>query len=134
MTRGAAQAEVEEYDTERDLTPYVDKEPTVKLQDYHEWLENVLGIKIDIQSMFLGVTLYPDFQRSDFNRNRTAERRAERAAEAEARSSSNGKSETEDGSPAPKRRGRPPKAAAEAEPAKAPKRRGRPKAGAAAPF
>jgi hypothetical protein len=128
MARAAAPA-AEVADTERDITGYVDKAPTAKMEDYHEWLEAALDTKIDKQSMFLGVTLYPDFQRSEFNRNRTAARR-------EARQAANG---AEDEAPAPKtaRRGRPAAAAKEpkAAAAKTPKRgRGRPAASAAAPY
>jgi hypothetical protein len=131
MAKVAAPA-AEEYDVERDLTGYLDKAPTAKMEDYHEWLEGVLGVEIDKDSMFLGVTLYPDFQRSNFNRGRTAARREARAA---------GNGETEAEAPAkatPAKRGRPPKAAAaKATPAKAtPAKRGRGRAaaGTAAPY
>jgi hypothetical protein len=64
----------------RDISAYKDKAPTAKMVDYHEWLEDQLGVKLDLRSVYAGVTLYPEFQKSDFNKERTAARRAERTA------------------------------------------------------
>jgi hypothetical protein len=129
MAKVAAPA-ADEYDVERDLTGYLDKAPTAKMEDYHEWLEGVLGVEIDKDSMFLGVTLYPDFQRSQFNRGRTAARR-------EARAAGNGEAEAETETPAkatPARRGRPPGKAAAGKATPAKRGRGKAAAGTAAPY
>jgi len=126
-----AQAEPEPEAEGRDLSAYADKEPTVKIQDYHEWLgEQFPDLDLDLQSVYLGVTLYPDFQKSDFNRTRTAQRR-------EARAQDNGAADEAEAAPA-KGRGK----AAAAKPATGgttgrrgkPAGRGRGRATADAPF
>ena len=48
--------------------------------DFHQWLEESVGIKLDLRSVALGGTLRMEFQRSDFNKEQRAARRAERAA------------------------------------------------------
>jgi len=134
MPRGRAAAPAATAAEARDLSGYKDKDPTAKMVDYHEWLEQELGIKMDLRSVYVGVTLYPEFQKSDFNKERTAARRAERTA-------GNGTPAPAPAAEAPKPRGRPKGGTTGKRevpaPATAGKRgRGRPKASttAAAPF
>jgi hypothetical protein len=74
-----AEPEPEEDLEEKDYTVYADKEITATMVDFHEWLEEVTGAKLDLRSVALGGTLRMEFQKSDFNRERRAERQAERA-------------------------------------------------------
>ena len=132
-----AAPEPEEMEEEKDYTVYADKEITATMVDFHEWLEDVTGAKLDQRSVALGGTLRMEFQKSDFNRERRAERQAERAegngaaeepAEKPAKRAAKGRtaSATPAATPA---RGRPAKpAAAAAKPAGAKRR------GAAAPY
>jgi hypothetical protein len=131
--RGAAavaEPEVDETEEgEKDYTVYADKPITQTMVDFHEWLEDVVGVKLDLRSVALGGTLRMEFQKSDFNRENRARRQAERAAAA-----TNGQAPDENETPAPARRTRGAKPAAAA--AKAPTRRGRgkPASAGAAPF
>jgi len=98
--RAAPEPEPEPEESGKDFTAYADKEPTATMSDFADWLiaevyEDDLG-DIDEDSFReaarLGPTLYHYFQASDFNKQRKAERAAERE-------------EVED-SPPPTRRGR----------------------------
>lgn len=80
MARRAAPVVEEPEDEGKDYTVYADKPITPKMQDFHEWLEEVTGLELDLRSVALGPTLYHDFQASDFNKERTEQRRAERAS------------------------------------------------------
>jgi hypothetical protein len=131
--RGAAavaEPEVEETEEgEKDYTVYAEKPITQTMVDFHQWLEDVVGVELDPRSVALGGTLRMEFQKSDFNREQRAKRQAERAA-------SNGSAtdtDSETPTPAPARRTRGAKAAAAP---KAPARRGRgkPASAGAAPF
>ena len=78
--RPAAQVAEPEPEVEADdLTVYADKEITETMQDFHEWLEQETGIKLDLRSVALGGTLRMKFQQSDFNKERRAQRQAARA-------------------------------------------------------
>jgi hypothetical protein len=127
MARRAAVAEpeVEETDEAPDYTAYADKEITATMEDFHEWLEQEVGIKLDLRSVALGGTLRMEFQKSQFNKDRRAERQAARAA-------GNGAAEeAEPEAPAkPARRGRQAAAATSAKPGPA---KGAGKATAATP-
>ncbi len=123
-----------EEETEFDYTVYADKPITQTMEDFHEWLQDVVGVELDLRSVALGGTLRMHFQQSDFNKERRAERQAARAASA----ASNGEA-GETPAEAPAKRGRPAaaKPAAAAAPAKPAARRGRPpkaSATAEAPF
>jgi hypothetical protein len=91
-TRRAAVPEPEEAEAEKDYTAYADKEPTATMADFADWLiaevfEDDLG-ELDEDSfregVRLGGTLRMEFQASDFNKERRAERQAARTEPAEA--------------------------------------------------
>jgi hypothetical protein len=119
MPRKAAvtEPEVDETDEAPDYTVYADKDITPTMEDFHEWLEQEVGIELDLRSVALGGTLRMEFQKSQFNKDRRAQRQAERAA-------GNGASENEDEAPTP-RRGRGKAAAEPKDETPAPARRGR---------
>lgn len=100
-----------------------DKSITAKMQDFHTYMEEALGVKLDPQTLIVGLYTYPYFQRSDFNKRNTAQRRADREAAA-----SNGAPADAGEEPAPakpaRRRGRAAASTSEDTP-KAPARRGR---------
>ncbi len=78
----APPAETEE--TAKDYTEYATKPLTPTMQDFAEWLEANVGDlgKMEADRLVaLGPTLYHDFQASDFNRERKAERRAAKETE-----------------------------------------------------
>jgi hypothetical protein len=118
-----------------DFQKYLDKDLSPTMADYVTWFEDNVAALEDVpidKLLALGSSLYPHFQKSEFNISRRDARRGERAAR---------ESEPEpepEPEPAPVRRGRgrPPKAAAAPPPpAPAPARRGRgrpPKAAATA--
>jgi hypothetical protein len=140
----AAEPEVDEADVEeeRDYSVYAEKELTPKMLDFAEWVGENVGDITEMEPerlIALGPTLYHDFQRSDFNKSRTEERRAARVTAAEEKATAKAAKEEPEAAPAkPAGRGR---AAGRATPAKAaatrpaaatpPKRRGRPAASAA---
>lgn len=133
--RGAvaeAEPEVDEAEEgEKDYTVYADKPITQTMIDFHEWLQDVVGVELDLRSVALGGTLRMEFQKSDFNRDNRAARQAEREA-----AKANGKAPAEADAPAPARRTRGAKPAAPAT-AKAPasrRGRGKPATAGAAPF
>jgi hypothetical protein len=67
----------------RDLSVYLTKDLTPTMVDYVEWLADTFGKleKLDADRLaFISVTVYPEFQKSDFNRDRKAQRREARAA------------------------------------------------------
>ena len=130
---------------------YLTKPFTPTMEDYVEWFETYVSPLADLRKdlpriLVLGIQLYGlYFQKSPFNRERTAERRAERASAAapepvqparpaRGRKPATATTAAGNGTPAgrgrkpaaakdepatPARRGRPPKAAAAAAPAKA---------------
>lgn len=119
-----APAEPAEETGEEDYSRYLDKDLSATMTDYAEWFEeNVAEFKdLDPERILaLGSTLYPKFQKSDFNIERREARRAERASAAE----SNGEAEAE--APRGRGRGRPATKAtpAKATTSKAPPTRGR---------
>lgn len=128
----AEEAVVDENPFDRHLTK--DLSPT--MSDYGDWFhENVaditeLGSQDPYRLLALGSTLYPQFQKSDLNQSRKAERAAARQAAAP-----EPEQEPEE-VVAPARKGRPARAAtskvAAAAPVPAPARRGRPAAAAKA--
>jgi hypothetical protein len=90
--RGAAVAEPEVDETEdgvKDYTIYAEKDPTPTMQDFADWLIEEVGLEFKSSQhedefrtgVRLGGTLRMEFQRSDFNKERKAERRAARAEE-----------------------------------------------------
>lgn len=101
--RGAAAApvaEVEETEEAKDYTVYADKAPTVTMEDFYEWLvDEVFGGKYPgdddsfMDGVRLGGTLRMEFQQSEFNKTRRAERQAERQA---ASAATNGDAEEEE--------------------------------------
>jgi hypothetical protein len=114
-----------------DFQRYLDKDLSPTMVDYVEWFEDNVAALEDVpvdKLLVLGSSLYPHFQKSDFNIERREARKAERAPEPEPE-------------PVKPARGRPRKNAApapEPEPAKPAARRGRgraaAKAGAEAPY
>lgn len=135
-----AEPEVEEtaeQETAKDYTVYAEKEPTATMEDFADWLLEVVGLEFGTQKetaafrkgVQLGGTLRMEFQRSEFNIERREQRRLERAAAAAAEPEANG------AAPAPVKptRGKPAAAAKPATAAKpAPPKRGRPAAAKAA--
>jgi hypothetical protein len=74
-----------EQNGEVDLQKYLSKDLTPTMLDYTEWFEENVAPLADLRKdlpriLYLGVTLYSHFQRSDFNVERREERRAERAS------------------------------------------------------
>jgi len=119
-----------------DYQKYLDKDLSPTMTDYVTWFEDNVAALEDVpvdKLLVLGSSLYPHFQKSDFNITRREARRAGRQDEVEP------EPEPE---PAPRKRGRPSNAskaaaAAAAAPPPAPaRRRGRTpaKAGAEAPY
>lgn len=150
--RGKAQAEpeVEETVSERDFTVYAEKELSPTMHDYVTWVvdnvfdgdEKAFEEAAPEQLLYIGITVYQHFQRSDFNKERKEARRAEKAEAAEAKAAAKAESEEEE-APAPRRgrgkaaapapkapRGRPAKSAAGGTTTP---RRGRPRKGATQP-
>jgi hypothetical protein len=119
-----------------DFQKYLDKDLSPTMSDYVDWFEENVASLDDVpvdKILALGSSLYPHFQKSEFNVSRREARKAERAPEPE----------PEPAKPAARsgRRGRPaaqPEPEPEPEPTPAPARRGRgrqPKAAAAeAPY
>jgi hypothetical protein len=140
--RRAAQTAPPEPDPEEngavDFQRYLDKDLSPTMTDYVTWFEENVAALEDVpvdKLLALGSSLYPHFQKSDFNISQREARKSARAPEPEP------EPEPE---PVRRGRGRPPKAAAAAPtpaPAPAPARRGRPRgsgakatAGAEAPY
>jgi hypothetical protein len=123
--RAAAPApEPEPVNGEVDFSTYLSKDLSATMADYAQWFDDnvtdvaALGKADPDRLLALGSSLYPHFQRSQFNIDRRAERRAARTAEAE----------PEPAAPA-RGRGRGRAAAPATPPAAAPRgRRGRPAA------
>jgi hypothetical protein len=74
-----------EQNGEVDLAKYLTRDLTATMQDYVEWFEENVAPLADLRRdlpriLYLGVTLYSHFQKSDFNVERREERRAERAS------------------------------------------------------
>ena len=118
-----------------DFQKYLDKDLSPTMSDYVEWFEDNVAALEDVpvdKLLVLGSSLYPHFQKSDFNIERREARRAERAPAPE----------PEPAKPAARggrsRRAAAPEPEPEPEPAPAPARRGRgrtaAKAGAEAPY
>src|SRR5215469_10384727 len=118
-----------------DYQKYLDKELSPTMTDYVTWFEDNVAQLEDVpvdKLLVLGSSLYPHFQKSDFNIERREARRAERAPAPE----------PEPAKPAARggrsRRAAAPEPEPEPEPAPAPARRGRgrtaAKAGAEAPY
>jgi len=140
-TKVAEPAEVEEEieeAPEKDFTAYREKNLTPTMRDFTTWIidnvyegdEDAFGKTEPERLVALGPTLYHDFQRSDFNKEQKAARKAERAA-------GNGAPEEEaeetEETPKPARTTRTAgKAPAKAAPAR--RGRGRATAGASAPY
>lgn len=102
---------------EVDFAKFVQKPITDKMTDYIEWFEaNVASLdKLEVDRILvLGVSMYKYFQTSDFNADRTEQRRAEREA-----ASTEPASEPEVAAPARSARGRSRTAPAPATPAPA---------------
>ncbi len=134
----AAKPATEETNGAVDYTVYADKPITPGMQDFHDWLTDNVGdlSKMDtVRIVALAGTLRMEFQQSDFNKERRAERRAAREAPSE-----NGSAPAEDEKPAkPGRRaggttGRRAGSAAPANEKPARRGRGRAAATAEAPF
>lgn len=94
-----------------DFQKYLDKDLSPTMSDYVEWFEDNVASLDDVpvdKILALGSSLYPHFQKSDFNIERRESRKAERAPAPE----------PEPAKPAARagRRGRPPAAAPEPEP------------------
>src|SRR6266481_380681 len=53
-----------EEETEFDYTVYADKPITQTMEDFHEWLQDVVGVELDLRSVALGGTLRMHFQQS----------------------------------------------------------------------
>jgi len=109
-----------------DLTTYLTKDLSATMGDYATWFRDNVGDPDEIESdrlLALGSSLYPHFQKSDFNIAQRAARRAARTAEAAP--------EPEPAAPA-RGRGRGARNAPAAPPAAAPARGGRGRRGAAA--
>jgi hypothetical protein len=106
-----------------DFQRYLDKDLSPTMADYVEWFEDNVAALEDVpvdKLLALGSSLYPHFQKSDFNVERREARRAERAPAPE----------PEPAKPAARGRRRAAAPAAEPEPAPAPaRRRGRPAKG-----
>jgi len=121
---------------EVDYQKYLDKDLSPTMSDYVEWFEDNVAALEDVpvdKLLALGSSLYPHFQKSEFNISRREERRGARAPEPEP--------EPEPAKPAGRAgrgRGRAAAPEPEPEPAPAPARRGRgrsaAKAGAEAPY
>jgi len=83
MARGRTAVAEETAATETDYTVYATKDLTAKQLDFAEWLSDNVG---DIEKMdaarvaALGPLCYHAFQASDFNKERTESRRAEKAS------------------------------------------------------
>lgn len=104
----APEPEVEEP-AGRDPELFLTKELTPTQADYVEWLADTLGDLGDLEwerVAFVAVSLYSDFQKSDFNKDRKEERRNARTA----RVAANGDAEEDDEEPEapakPARRGK----------------------------
>jgi hypothetical protein len=68
-----------------DYEAYLNKPLSATMEDYAQWFRDNVGEPDDIESdklLALGSSLYPHFQRSDFNQERRAARRAAREADA----------------------------------------------------
>lgn len=91
MPRGRAAAAVaeEEVAGEKDYTVYAGKPATPLMQDFAEWIKQEVGVDFPSKAaeaafdngVRLGGTLRMEFQKSDFCKERRAERQAEKAAE-----------------------------------------------------
>jgi hypothetical protein len=124
-TRSAPAPEPEpEANGQVDFQKYLDKDLSPTMADYVTWFEDNVAALEDVpidKLLALGSSLYPHFQKSDFNIERRESRRVERTPEPEPE-------------PAKPARGRPRRTAAaapEPEPAPAPARRGRSRGAAA---
>jgi hypothetical protein len=49
---------------EKDFTKYADKPVSPTMEAFHEWLQDVTGLKLDARSVALGGTLRNDFQKA----------------------------------------------------------------------
>jgi hypothetical protein len=107
-TAPAPEPEVEEVEAEegeRDYTVYATKPVTATMEDFAQWLHeevgdiNEMGANDPVRLVALAGTLRMEFQKSDFNRTRREERRAERA---QARAAEPEEAEEEAPAPAPK--------------------------------
>lgn len=81
------EVEAEAEETEKDYTVYATKNITPAMQDFHDWLMQEVGDLSEMDTVrivALAGTLRMEFQRSEFNQTRRAERAAERAAAAAA--------------------------------------------------
>lgn len=121
--RGRQPAPEPESNGQVDYQAYVEKPLSATMTDYAMWFRENVGDPDQIDSdrlLALGSSLYPHFQRSDFNQERREARRAAREAPAEAE-------------PAPaasgRGKGRTARGAASAPPASAPARGGRSRGG-----
>lgn len=82
----------EDEEAAKDYTVYADKEPTPTMSDFADWLEEEVGLEFETEQeaaifrmgVRLGGTLRMEFQRSDFNRERRAERKSAKAAKPKA--------------------------------------------------
>lgn len=134
---------VEETEEAKDYTVYATKPATATMVDFADWLIDEVGLEFKTEAaelafrkgVALGGTLRMEFQRSDLNKERRAQRAKERAE------SNGAEDEAEpEAKPTPAKRGRPAKGAtdpaADETPKPATRRgRGRPAAAAAeAPF
>jgi len=141
MPRAQAAAQEPETDEEedKDYTVYADKAPTPTMVDFADWIveEVYEGEAFPTQKendafrngVRLGGTLRMEFQKSDMNKERRAERQA-------ARASGNGDADEEEAEAKPVRRGRAAKAETTPAPTTTKKtaRRGRPAQTAEAPY
>ena len=89
--------EDDDDDEPSDYTPYLTKDITPTMEDFAEWINrevgdiNVLGAEDPVRLVALAGTLRMEFQRSDFNKERRAERQAASAKAAKATAAKRGK-------------------------------------------
>ena len=85
--RRAAAAPAPEPEVEaEDYSKYLEKDLTPTMSDYADWFEENVAPLADLELdriLALGTTLYPKFQKSEFNVSRRDARRAERASAGE---------------------------------------------------
>ena len=64
----------------KDLATYADKAPSSLHTEFAAWIEDNTGVKVDVDSVRLAITLIPTYQRSPENKARNARIKSERQA------------------------------------------------------
>lgn len=120
--------EPETAEEAEDFSRYLEKDLSPTMTDFVVWFENNVADLSELDTdriLALGTTLYPKFQKSQFNIDQREARRA-------AREAGNGSEPEEEAAQPVRGRGRPAKSAEPAEPAKPTRGRGRQRATAGA--